>query len=73
MQLGIGTILCVFAWVGFRFGVGAWVQESDILRVPKTVLYISLPLAACLMLLVVVRNLARVVRGQSLKAGGEEL
>ena len=73
MQLGIGVILCVFVWVGFRFAVGAWVQESDILRVPKTVLYISLPVAACLMLLVVVRNLFRLVRGQSLKAETEKL
>ena len=71
MQLGIGAILCVFVWVGFRFAVGAWVQESDILRVPKTVLYISLPLAACLMLMAVVRNLFRLVRGQSLKAEAE--
>jgi len=73
MQLGIGAVLCVFVWVGFRFAVGAWVQESDILRVPKTVLYISLPLAACLMLLVVVRNLFSLVHGQSLKAEAEEL
>jgi TRAP-type C4-dicarboxylate transport system permease small subunit len=73
MQLGIGAVLCVFVWVGFRFAVGAWVQESDILRVPKTVLYISLPLAACLMLLVVVRNLLSLVHGQSLKAEAEEL
>jgi len=73
MQLGIGAILCVFVWVGFRFAVGAWVQESDILRVPKTILYISLPLAACLMLLVVVRNLLSLVHGQSLKAEAEEL
>jgi TRAP-type C4-dicarboxylate transport system permease small subunit len=73
MQLGIGVILCVFVWVGFRFAVGAWVQESDILRVPKTVLYISLPLSACMMLLLVVRNLLRLVRGQSLKAEAEEL
>jgi len=72
MQLGIGGILCVFVWVGFRFAVGAWVQESDILRVPKTVLYISLPLAACLMLLVVVRNLFRLIRGESLKVEAEE-
>ena len=73
MQLGIGAVLCVFVWVGFRFAVGAWVQESDILRVPKTILYISLPLAACLMLLVVVRNLLSLVHGQSLKAEAEEL
>lgn len=73
MQLGIGAILCVFGWIGFRFAVGAWVQESDILRVPKTVVYISLPLAACLMLLVVIRDLSRLVREQSLKAGAEEI
>jgi TRAP-type C4-dicarboxylate transport system permease small subunit len=73
MQLGIGVILCVFVWVGFRFAVGAWVQESDILRVPKSVLYISLPLAACLMLLAVVRNLLRLARGQSVQAKTEEL
>ena len=73
MQLGIGAVLCVFVWVGFRFAVGAWVQESDILRVPKTILYISLPLAACLMLLVVICDLSRLVRGLSLKAEAEEL
>ena len=73
LQLGIGAILCVFLWVGSRFAIGAWVQESDILRVPKTVLYISLPVAACLMLLVVVRNLSRLVRGQSLKAEADEV
>ena len=73
VQLTIGAILCVFAWFGFRIAMGAWVQESDILRVPKTVVYISLPLAACLMLFVVIRNLGRVIRGQSLKATAEEL
>ena len=73
VQLTIGAILCVFGWFGFRFAVGAWVQESDILRVPKTVVYISLPLAACLMLLVVIRNLVRLIRGQSLKATAEEI
>jgi TRAP-type C4-dicarboxylate transport system permease small subunit len=73
IQLGIGAILCVFVWVGFRFAAGAWVQESDILRVPKTVLYISLPLAACLMLLVAVRNLFRLIRGESVKVEAEEL
>ncbi len=73
MQLGIGGILCVFLWVGFRFAAGAWVQESDILRVPMTFLYVSLPLAACLMLLVVVRNLIALLRGESLKAGAEDL
>jgi TRAP-type C4-dicarboxylate transport system permease small subunit len=73
VQVGIGAILCVFAWVGFRVAVGAWVQESDILRVPKTVLYISLPVAACLMLLVVVRNLFRLVRGQSPTAEADEI
>jgi TRAP-type C4-dicarboxylate transport system permease small subunit len=73
MQLGIGLILGVFVWVGLRVALGAWVQESDILRVPKTVLYISLPLTAFLMLLVVVRNLFRVVGGEALKAEAEEL
>jgi TRAP-type transport system small permease protein len=73
VQLGVGTILCVFVWVGFRFAVGAWVQESDILRVPKTIVYISLPLAACLMLFVVIRNLIRLLRGQSLQAEVEDL
>lgn len=73
VQMGIGVILCVFVWVGFRVAMGAWVQESDILRVPKTVLYISLPVAACLMLLVVVRNLFRLVRGQSPTAEADEI
>lgn len=73
MQVGIGAVLCVFVWVGFRVAVGAWVQESDILRVPKTVLYISLPLAACPMLLVVIRNLCRLLRGQSLKPEASDL
>jgi TRAP-type transport system small permease protein len=73
VQLGILAILWVFVWVGFRVAIGAWVQESDILRVPKTVLYISLPLAACLMLLTVIRNLARLARGEGLQAEAEEL
>jgi TRAP-type transport system small permease protein len=72
VQLGILAILSVFVWVGFRFALGAWVQESDILRVPKTVVYISLPLAASLMVLVVIRNLIRLCRGQSLKAETED-
>ena len=73
VQVGIGTILCVFVWVGFRVALGAWVQESDILRVPKTVVYISLPLAATLMLLTVVRNLFRLARRQPQMAGAEEI
>jgi TRAP-type C4-dicarboxylate transport system permease small subunit len=73
VQIGIALILGVFAWYGFRFAAGAWIQESDILRVPKTVVYISLPLAACLMLLVVGRNLGRLWRGQTLQAQAEEL
>lgn len=73
VQVAVGLILAVFAWYGFRFAVGAWIQESDILRVPKTVVYISLPLAACLMLLVVGRNLGRLCRGQALQVQAEEL
>ncbi len=73
VQGAMGLILWVFAWYGFRFAIGAWIQESDILRVPKTVVYISLPLAACLMLLVVLRNLNRLRRGQALQAQAEEL
>lgn len=73
MQLGIGGILCVFVWAGFRFAAGAWVQESDILRVPMTLLYASLPLAACLMLLAVIRNLVALLQGRSLKAQVEDL
>jgi TRAP-type transport system small permease protein len=69
----VGVILGVFVWYGFRFAAGAWIQESDILRVPKTVVYISLPLAASLMLLVVFRNLSRLFRGRSLQAQAEEL
>ncbi len=73
VQVGSGAILCVFVWVGFRVALGAWVQESDILRVPKTVVYISLPLAACLMLLTTIRNLLRLARKQPLKAETEEI
>ena len=73
VQAGMGLILGVFAVVGFRFALGAWIQESDILRVPKTVVYISLPLTACFMLLVVGRNLGRLWRGQPLQAEAEEL
>src|SRR5574341_795468 len=73
VQVGIGAILCVFVWVGFRVAMGAWVQQSDILRVPKTTVYISLPLAAGLMLLAVIRNLVRLARRQPLQAGVEEI
>ena len=73
VQCGIAAILGVFVWHGFRFAMGAWIQESDILRVPKTLVYISLPLSACVMLLVVFRNLARLCRGQGLHAQAEEL
>jgi TRAP-type C4-dicarboxylate transport system permease small subunit len=73
VQIAVGVIASVFAWAGFRFAVGAWIQESDILRVPKTVVYISLPLAACLMLLIVFRNLGRLARGESLQVQVEEL
>ena len=65
-QLGIGVILCVFIWVGVRFTVGAWVQESEILRVPMSFLYASLPLAACVMLLVVIRNVVVLLRRRPL-------
>jgi len=73
VHLGIGGILSVFVWAGFRFAAGAWVQESDILRVPMTLLYVSLPVAACLMLLAVIRNLAALLQGRSLKAEAEDL
>ncbi len=73
MQLVTGAILGVFAGVGFRFAAGAWRQESDILRVPMTVLYVSLPLAACLMFLVVIRNLVALLRGRPLRAEVEDL
>ena len=73
MQLVIAAILGAFIWVGFRFAAGAWGQESDILRVPMTVLYVSLPIAACLMLLVVIRNLIALVGGRSLRAEGEDV
>jgi len=73
VQVGIGIILGVFIWAGFRFAAGSWVQESEILRVPMTALYSSLPLAACLMLMIVVRNLISLCRGQSLKAEVKDL
>jgi len=72
-QVVIGVILCVFIWVGFRFAAGSWVQESEILRLPMTYLYLSLPIAASAMLLVVVRNLVRLLSGRPLTAEAEDL
>jgi TRAP-type transport system small permease protein len=72
-QVVVGVILCVFIWVGFRVAAGSWVQESEILRLPMTFLYASLPIAASAMLLVVARNLVRLLSGRALTVEAEEL
>ena len=72
VQGAVGAILSVCIWAGFRFAVGSWVQVSEILRVPTTFLYLSLPVAACLMLLVVIRDLIVLLRGQPPAAEAED-
>jgi TRAP-type C4-dicarboxylate transport system permease small subunit len=68
-----GIILAVFVWAGFRFAAGSWVQESEILRLPMTYLYLALPVSASVMFIVVLRNLVRLLSGRPLKVEVEEL
>jgi TRAP-type C4-dicarboxylate transport system permease small subunit len=57
VQLSVGAILIFFCTVGLLFAAQAWPQESDILRLPMTWMYLALPIGAVLMLLVTARNI----------------
>lgn len=63
-QLVVGGVLGVFVVIGFRFSARAWAQESDILRLPMTWMYLALPVAACIMLLVVFWDLLALLSGE---------
>lgn len=72
VQLVVARTLGVFITVGLGFALRAWAQESDILRLPMTWMYLALPGASCFMLLIVFRNLIAVLGGTPVRGKLEE-
>ncbi len=72
IQFCIVSILIFFCVVGFKFAAQAWPQESDILRFPMTWMYLALPVAASIMLLITARNVVAILTGESIETETEE-
>ena len=59
-----GVIVAVsvfFVIVGLRFSMDNWIQQSLVVRVPMTIVYVSIPVAATIMLLASVRDLMTIL------------
>lgn len=55
-DLGVLILLLVFAWQGFRLTATTWSLEFPAMEISRGYLYVSLPIAACLMIAALILN-----------------
>jgi TRAP-type C4-dicarboxylate transport system permease small subunit len=55
-DLGVLILLLVFAWQGFRLTATTWSLEFPAMEISRGYLYVSLPIAACLMMAGLILN-----------------
>lgn len=56
VDLGVLVLLAIFAWQGFRLTVTTWDLEFPAMEISRGYLYVSLPVASCLMALAVIQG-----------------
>jgi len=63
MRLGVDLLvaafLAYFCWIGLEFSIAAWENPTAVLRLPMTVVYGPITLAAAMMLVRHVANMRR--------------
>jgi TRAP-type transport system small permease protein len=73
VHLGMLAVLLFFLGFGLQHALFNWVQVSDVLRMPMTWWYLSLPAACFLMVLSLLRDLSMLLAGIPLKRHEEEV
>lgn len=56
VDAGVLVLLAIFAWQGFRLTVTTWDLEFPAMEISRGYLYVSLPIASCLMALAVIQG-----------------
>lgn len=57
------AVSAYFLVIGAKFSANNWVQASDIMRIPMSVVYTSIPAAAAIMVLVSLRDILQLIGG----------
>jgi TRAP-type C4-dicarboxylate transport system permease small subunit len=73
VHLAMSAVLLFFFGFGLQHAFFNWVQVSDVLRIPMTWWYLSLPAACLLMLLSLFRDLTMLLNGMPLPRHDEEV
>lgn len=72
VDVGVFLLLVVFAWQGFRLTLTTWDLEFPAMEISRGYLYASLPVAACLMALALIRGGWQAWRGRGATGPGKE-
>ncbi|MBI2115087.1 MAG: TRAP transporter small permease [candidate division NC10 bacterium] len=72
VDAGVLLLLAVFTWQGFRLTLTTWDLEFPAMEISRGYLYASLPVAACLMALALIRGWWQAVRGRGASGPGKE-
>lgn len=73
VHLGMLAVLLFLLGFGLQHSLFNWVQVSDVLRIPMTWWYLSLPAACVLMVLSLLRDLSMLLAGMQLTRHEEEV
>jgi TRAP-type C4-dicarboxylate transport system permease small subunit len=73
VQFAVMGVVVFFLWFGLEHSWGNWVQVSDVLRIPLTWWYLSVPAACGMMLVSLLRDLCILFSGGELVRSQEEV
>ncbi|MFB3818342.1 MAG: TRAP transporter small permease [Candidatus Methylomirabilales bacterium] len=72
-EAGMAGVVLFFLWFGVWHAWTNWIQVSDVLRMPMTWWYASLPVACLLMLLSLARDICLLLTGRDVPRAQEDV